>query len=132
MPRPGAHLKILTGLETSRYPDALINCAPPDPKGDIAQNPVVVFEVLSDSTKAKDFNEKFDEYEATSAIRQYVLVFQDEIRVKVYRREGGALILDRVSANLEDRIDLAIGASLSMSEIYDDITFAAKSQAAQP
>jgi Uma2 family endonuclease len=92
----GPDLKILTGLETSRYPDALINCAPPDPKGDIAQNPVVVFEVLSDSTKAKDFNEKFDEYEATPAIRQYVLVFQDEIRVKVYRREGGALILAEV------------------------------------
>jgi Uma2 family endonuclease len=127
----GPDLKILTGLETSRYPDALINCAPPDPKGDIAQNPVVVFEVLSDSTKAKDFNEKFDEYEATPAIRQYVLVFQDEIRVKVYRREGGALILDRVSTNLEDRIDLAVGTSLSMSEIYDDITFETKNQAAQ-
>jgi Uma2 family endonuclease len=128
----GPDLKILTGLETSRYPDALINCAPPDPKGDIAQNPVVVFEVLSDSTKAKDFNEKFDEYEATPAIRQYVLVFQDEIRVKVYRREGGALLLDRVSTNLEDRIDLTVGASLSMSEIYDDITLAMKDQTARP
>ena len=89
MPRPRAPFENLDSVETSRYPDALINCAPPDPKGDIAQNPVVVFEVLSDSTKAKDFNEKFDEYEATPAIRQYVLVFQDEIRVEVYRREGG-------------------------------------------
>ena len=128
----GPDLKVLTGLGTGRYPDAIINCAPPDPKGDVAQNPVVVFEVLSDSTKAKDFNEKFDEYEATPAIRQYVLVFQDEIRVKVYRREGGALILDRVSANLEDRIDLTVGASLSMSEIYDDITLAMKDQTARP
>ena len=128
----GPDLKVLTGLGTGRYPDAIINCAPPDPKGDVAQNPVVVFEVLSDSTKAKDFNEKFDEYGATPAIWQYVLVFQDEIRVKVYRREGGALLLDRVSTNLEDRIDLTVGASLSMSEIYDDITLAMKDQTARP
>ena len=128
----GPDLKVLTGMGTGRYPDAIINCAPPDPKGDVAQNPVVVFEVLSDSTKAKDFNEKFDEYGATPAIRQYVLVFQDEIRVKVYRREGGALLLDRVSTNLEDRIDLTVGASLSMSEIYDDIALATKDQTARP
>lgn len=45
---------------------------------------------------------------------------QAEIRVKLYRREGGALVLDRVFTALEDQIDLVAGVSLRLAEIYDD------------
>jgi Uma2 family endonuclease len=117
----GPDLKILTGLGTGRYPDALINCAPR--KDDIAENPVVVFEVLSGSTRAIDLGDKFDEYDATPAILQYILVEQDEPRVKVYRREGAALVLDHVYTRLEDALVLTVGVSLSLAEIYDDIEF---------
>jgi Uma2 family endonuclease len=115
----GPDLKVLTGFGTSRYPDALVNCAPR--VRDVAMNPVVVFEVLSDSTKAGDFGDKFDEYDATPAILQYVVVYQDEVRVKLYRREGGALVLDRAFTSIDDWIDLAVGVSLGLAEIYDDI-----------
>ena len=79
----GPDLKIITGLGTSRYPDALVNCAPR--AKDVALNPAVVFEVLSDSTKAGDFGDKFDEYDATPAILQYVLVYRNRRKTRSFR-----------------------------------------------
>lgn len=54
--------------------------------GEAITNPVVVVEVVSPSSEARDRGEKFAAYKQISSLQEYVLVSQDERRVEVRRR----------------------------------------------
>lgn len=54
--------------------------------GEAITNPVVVIEVLSPSTEARDRGEKFEAYKQVSSLREYVLVSQNERQIEVRRR----------------------------------------------
>jgi Uma2 family endonuclease len=103
----GPDLKVRAGRD-GRYPDALIDCGPRVAGALHAQEPVAVFEVLSKSTGWIDQSLKLRDYDATSTIRTYVLISQDERRAMVYSRdEAGrlgvqsAVLLDGVDASIE-------------------------------
>jgi Uma2 family endonuclease len=54
--------------------------------GEAITNPVVIVEVLSPSTEARDRGEKFEAYKLISSLAEYVLVAQTERRIEVRRR----------------------------------------------
>ncbi len=54
--------------------------------GEAITNPVVIVEVLSPSTEARDRGEKFEAYKRIASLKEYVLVSQDARRVEVKRR----------------------------------------------
>ncbi len=71
------------------YPDAAIICGEPEYDTRVptaVRNPVVVAEVLSQKTAARDFGDKFDYYASLPSVRDYVLVHQDRPRVEVRSR----------------------------------------------
>lgn len=78
-----------TGLAT--YADAVVVCGDvaidPDDANAVT-NPVLVVEVLSDSTEVYDRTEKFRHYKRIPSLRDYVLVSQHEACVEVYSRDG--------------------------------------------
>src|SRR2546421_2059704 len=62
-----------TGLYT--YADAVILCGGPefeDPERDSLLNPVIIFEVLSDSTEKYDRGLKFEHYRKIPTLKEYV------------------------------------------------------------
>ena len=67
----GSDLKILVADNSIRYPDGMVVCSPVAPNATAVRDPVVIFEVLSPSTAAKDRIVKAREYQAT-AVRQAV------------------------------------------------------------
>lgn len=76
-----------TGLAT--YPDVTVICGPieRDPEdANTAINPIVIVEILSDSTEAFDRGDKFAHYRQIGSLQTYVLVSQHEPRIEVYRR----------------------------------------------
>src|SRR5207249_4329821 len=75
-----------------RYSDGSIICgAPEHPQHDdqATTNPTVVIEVLSPSSEGDDDGDKRADFQALASLEAYVLVAQDQRRVKVYRRIGG-------------------------------------------
>jgi Uma2 family endonuclease len=75
-----------------RYSDGSIICGPPEHPVHDAQattNPTVVIEVLSPSSEGDDDGEKRSDFQSLASLEAYVLVAQDQRRVKVYRRAGG-------------------------------------------
>ena len=71
------------------YPDAVVAPRPPeleDDQQDTLLNPVVVVEVLSPSTEAIDRGEKLDNYRRIPSLTDYLIVFQDQMRVEHYSR----------------------------------------------
>jgi Uma2 family endonuclease len=77
-----------TGLYT--YPDVSVVCGEPqleDAHRDILLNPVVLIEVLSESTEGYDRGRKFEHYRRIASLQEYVLASQEEPRVEAYHRQ---------------------------------------------
>jgi Uma2 family endonuclease len=110
-----------TGLTT--YPDLSVVCGhlethPDDPNA--VTNPLVLVEVLSDSSEAYDRGPKAAHYRKLMSLREYVLVSQREPRIEIMRRgERGVWELHEASAG--ETIELAsLGVKLSVDAIYED------------
>jgi Uma2 family endonuclease len=111
----------------ARYTDGSIICGAPDhPAHDdqATTNPTVVIEVLSPSSEGDDEGEKRFDFQSLASLEAYVLVAQDQRRVKVYRRAGRdwrvASFGDGESFELP-----TLSTSVAVAEIYDGILDAA-------
>jgi len=110
----GPNIKIIAGGH-ARYPDALVVCRPVSPGATGVEDPVVVFEILSDCTSKTDLIDSNREYRATPSISRYVVLHQTHAAAIVFvRRER-----DRLS-----EIVAADGAVLHLPEIDTNVTLA--------
>jgi Uma2 family endonuclease len=110
-----------TGLTT--YPDLSVVCGRLDIDGEdpnAVLNPVLLVEVLSESSEAYDRGAKAARYRRIPSLREYVLVSQREPLIEVYRRnEQGRFELFEGRAG--DNIELAsVGASVSVDAVYEN------------
>ena len=110
---------LATGLST--YADVSVVCgsvemAPEDP--DAITNPVVVAEVLSDSTEAYDRGAKAAHYRRLASLQEYVLVSQAEPLIEVYRRtQAGRWEL--LEGRPGDLVELrSLGINLDVAAVY--------------
>ena len=69
-----------------RYPDVMVVCTPVANRATFVTDPVVVFEVLSDSTSRTDRLVKSQEYRDAPSIARYVIVEQTGIGATVFER----------------------------------------------
>ena len=106
-----------------RYADGSIICGPPEhPAHDdqATTNPMIVLEVLSPSTEGDDEGDKRVDFQSLASVCAYVLVAQDERRVKVYRREGDTWSVTSYRADESFELS-ALTAAVPVTEIYDGI-----------
>jgi len=70
------------------YPDVVVSCDPDDERDDLlVRKPLLIVEVLSDSTAAYDRSDKFKHYRQLPSLRYYVLVHQNRWLVEWFHRE---------------------------------------------
>ncbi len=114
-----------TGLYT--YPDLVIVCGEPQFQDDVFDtllNPVLLIEVLSDSTESYDRGKKFQHYRSIETLQEYVLVSQTEARIEKYVRHGDGFWLLSEAVGLDSEIEFAsIDCRVALSEVYDKINF---------
>ena len=109
------------GTERSVYPDCVVVCGPREAHPDDPQavtNPVVVVEVLSDSTEAFDRGDKFAYYRSFTSLQELVFLSQKAARVERYRRGAdGEWTLRDLGAG--DVLALcSIDVTVSIDELY--------------
>jgi Uma2 family endonuclease len=105
-----------------RYPDAFVLCGQFSPRTTVVREPVVVFEVLSDSTSRTDRIEKLREYSATPSIQRYVLLEQNAIAAMMFVRKGIDLVAETLMA--ADTLHMPeIDVSVPLAEFYADVEF---------
>lgn len=109
------------------YPDVAVVCPPvqlEDEHGDTLLNPVVIFEVLSDSTESYDRGREFEHYRKLDALREYVLVSQDEPHVDHFTRAGDGSWVLRDAAGLDALLRLeSLDCELPLREVYAKVEF---------
>lgn len=110
-----------------RYPDVVALSGEPVTDGEnppALLNPAVIVEVLSDSTAAKDKEEKFFEYKTLATLTDYVLAAQDKISVTHYRRQNEKDWTATEYNELTDTLTFAaLDVTISLADIYRGVTF---------
>jgi Uma2 family endonuclease len=110
------------GLYT--YPDVVVMCGDPEIERNTLLNPLVLIEVLSESTEAYDRGAKFAQYQRIGSLSDYILVSQNAARVELFHRlpQGGWHYVE--AHDVAASIDIpSLGVSLPLSEVYAGITF---------
>lgn len=112
-----------TGLFT--YPDATVACGEErftDERFDTLLTPMVIIEVLSDSTEGYDRGAKFAHYRTIPSLKEYILVSQHQPKIERFSKnpEGQWVLSETGPADAVIRLD-AIDCTLSLSEVYDKV-----------
>jgi Uma2 family endonuclease len=114
-----------TGLYS--YADVVISCAPERFDRDTLLNPIVIIEVLSETTGNYDRSLKFERYRQIPSFREYLVVAQDRVYVEHHVRSDSSEKIAwtmREFTSLEDVISLeSVGANLPCSAIYAEVNF---------
>ena len=103
------------------YPDMSVVCQPNALSDTFQDQPVVIVEVLSESTRRLDDGEKRDAYFMIPSLTHYILLEQDSIVAVVYQRVGQRFERHEFT-NLDDVITLDdLSLSLPLREFYDGV-----------
>jgi len=113
----GSELKIMVDGHI-RYPDAFVVCTDVPPRSTVVTDPVIVFEVLSDSTAGDDLVVKNAEYRATPSIQRYVILPQTTAAAMVFSRKAEDWISDLVAGEEAVLRLPEIGVEIPLAEIY--------------
>lgn len=109
-----------TGLET--YPDASVVCGNSkfqDLRRQALLNPLLIIEVLSDSTETYDRGKKFWHYRHLPSLQEYVLIAQDEPLVEVFHRQADGQWLLRTFEGLDAMVHFeSIDVDVPMRDLY--------------
>lgn len=91
-----------------------------DDQFDTICNPLLIIEVLSDSTQGRDRGEKFQIYRELTSLQEYVLVSQDACLVECYSRQSDGQWTFTYQTDPEQKIILAsIQQELLLKDIYE-------------
>ena len=127
----GKHLEIYTHdvrlmLEKSahyRYPDLVVAPSADDEDTHAVIMPVALVEVLSESTSSADRGAKLKAYLKMPTLQYYLIIEQNELGVEVYTREENDWRYSFFTAP-NDEVKLpALGATISLSNIYEGVSF---------
>ena len=118
----GSETKVRTG-PGFRYPDAFVSCTPVARDATVTADPVVIFEVMSESTSRTDRTVKLMEYRALPSVQRYVMLEQDQAVATVFTRAETGWALERLDAT-DVLLMPEIGAEIPMAELYDGLDLA--------
>lgn len=104
------------------YPDVIYTCDPSDHSERLTlKRPVLLVEVLSDSTESFDLGRKLDEYLKIPSLLYYLIVQQQAYHVRVYERKDGEWKYSVVEGVAEQVHLPPLGVSIGMANIYEDV-----------
>lgn len=106
-----------------RFPDVLVDRSGGGSRDLAAHEPVLVAEVLSPSSLARDFGEKATEYTGIASLLHYLVLSPDEPRVWLWKRdEEGAFLSPEMIAGAEESVHLdGLGLAIPLAELYRGI-----------
>lgn len=112
-------MKVRIG-EVFYYPDVMVVCGQLEPTALYQTQPVLLVEVLSDSTEAKDRLEKLVAYQSLPSVKEYLLVAQDKVSADLYRRVGETWQVENLGYG--DRVAFeSVELSVPIETLYEDL-----------
>jgi len=102
------------------YPDVLVSCADDDRATYYREQPCLIIEVLSQSTRRQDRFEKFMAYKDLSSLQEYLILEQEYRAAALFRRRPGwqAELYQDGDIHLE-----SVNLTMSMDALYRRVRF---------
>lgn len=101
------------------YPDLVVDCTPQKAENNMLTTPVLIVEVLSNSTRHKDENAKFHAYIQIPTVQEYVIIEQDVAKIEIQRRRTNWTIEKFL---LGDNVTFeSIGLTVKATDIYEKV-----------
>jgi Uma2 family endonuclease len=113
-----------------RYPDGFVVCSEVPARSKVIHDPVVIFEVLSDSAGRTDLVTRNHEYAATPSVRRYVILARDEMAGTMFERAGDDWVGHLLAADSILRMP-EIGIEVPLAELYEGIDLTPSAPAEQ-
>ncbi len=109
------------------YPDIVITCGKEDftdAHNDILVNPLVIMEILSDSTASIDRGRKFEQYRELASLVEYLLIEQRTPHIEQYIRHDPQEWRYRIIRGIDKQVLIpTIDCTLSLRDIYHKVEF---------
>jgi Uma2 family endonuclease len=109
------------------YPDSMVIQKPVELKPgrkDTVMNPILIAEVLSDSTKAYDRDEKFAAYRTIATLQEYLLIDQSQMHVEQYVKQSANQWLFTEYNGEDARVLLAaVPVEMAIADLYENVEF---------
>jgi Uma2 family endonuclease len=109
------------------YPDVMVVPRPIEllpGRKDTVMNPIFIAEVLSDSTKAYDRDEKFAAYRTIPTFQEYLLINQYRVHVEHYVKQAVNQWLFTEYDGQEARMRLAsVAVEIGLADLYENVEF---------
>ena len=122
----GADMKLyIADADKFCYPDVMVLCGEGGRGGNYVEAPVLIVEVLSDSTESYDRGLKFEHYRAIPDLRHYLLLSQRRLHAELYSRTDPAIWRFQEASGELGVVDLdAWGVKLPLVELYRNVELA--------
>ena len=107
------------------YPNLLVHCVRDgetmDLDSDTVEDPVLIIEVLAQSTEAIDRREKLLAYRTLASLAEYALISQDQARVEIHRRRGD-IGWEKIEYSGAETVEFtSLKLAIGMRDIYEGV-----------
>ncbi|MBL7795613.1 MAG: Uma2 family endonuclease [Saprospiraceae bacterium] len=115
----------ITSERDYTYPDIMITNDPRDRKNQyIKKYPVVIFEVLSKTSRSEDSSDKFIRYKNIESLRNYILVDSEKKVVEVRVKSADEVWVAESFVESDACFPVpALGIELPFDDVYEGVTF---------
>lgn len=115
----GSNLKVLSPAGMVTYPDVFVRCGPLDDAATECDDPVVVVEVLSPSTRSEDLVRKRWAYQAIPSLTHLVYVDPSRVEIEVATRAADGRWWSSFLHDLSATLTLdTLAIDLPLGEVY--------------
>jgi Uma2 family endonuclease len=122
-----SELRVKSGIDDKYYyPDLVLTEGEEhylENAPDTLLNPLLLIEVLSESTAVRDRGSKFEAYRSIGSLREYVLVAQDQSQIEgFFRNDAGEWIIREPVAGLDGIFSfVTLDLELKLKEVYQGV-----------
>lgn len=107
------------------YPDVMVANTPlvfAENRQDTIVNPLMIAEILSDSTEKYDRGDKFRIYRTVASFKEYLLVSQTAMQVEKFtKNENNQWILSEYSSNEDKIVFASFDFEITLTELYEGV-----------
>ncbi len=122
------NIKVRAAEDVFYYPDVLVTCEGEFKNPYYCEEPILIVEVVSPSTRQIDRREKLRAYQQMPSVQEYVIIEQEKIAVEIYRRQpDGKWITYFFSRTDEDFTLESVDLTIEMTELYRRVSFETQS-----
>ena len=103
------------------YPDIMVSCNKDRNNNYVETNPLIIDEVLSPTTEARDRIEKLAAYTVIDGLKEYILISQDKIAIDLYQKTNRGWEVIRLNQEQQVMHLGSIDFTARLKVIYEDL-----------